>query len=277
MVDVNDTHRTEHKLERRRQQVEDADIPEADRETILAFYRYRKGQGMETTTLTTDLSTLRNASERAEVALTAMGATDVDDFLELLTRPKSEGGYGLAPDKGGMYNYTRVLRVFFQWLDGREDRPDYPFWEDIQTSTQDVERPDQEDLLMPEDVQALKQAALNPRDRAFIAFLADGHRVTMATQLRVGDIHPEGKDPYFTPNGEAEGGHKGLDSSQRTLLWSKGDVAAYLNNHPRTPRPHCGPCCGTTTPRTRRNVPSRPTEYGICSRSAPAVQTWRSA
>jgi len=239
---VNDTGNLSRKHRKRLQQVEEADIPENDRTAILAFHEYRKGQGMKTTTLTTDLSTLRCASERAVVPLTNMSNGDVEDLLTILVTPKDEGGYGLDPDGGGMYNYTRSLRVFFQWMNDRDEYDDYPFWEDIETTDQTIERQDEEERLKPGEVEDLKEAAgrgrNTQRDRALVAFLADGPRVTLATQLRVGDVHLEGKDPYWTPNTDAEEGHKGIDNRKRTFLWSTAEVRAWLNHgHPDPDNP----------------------------------------
>lgn len=233
MVSVNDTHRAEHKLSRRIQQVREASIPDADRDAILAFFEYRRSQGMATNTLTTDLSTLRTASERAEVPLTDMTMTDVQDLLTLLATPTDDGGYGLEPEGSGIFGYARALRIFLRWMHERDDYPDFPFHDEIDLPKMSLERknPDDDDLLTPDDVTALKQAARNDRDRALIAFLADGPRITLATQLRVGDVHPFGDDPYWTPNTDAVSGHKGVDDSRRTFLWSKTDVATYLRKH----------------------------------------------
>jgi len=242
MADVNDTGDLTGKHARRLEQVEEADIDEDDRDAILAFHEYRKSKGKATTTLTTDLSTLRNASERAEVPLTDMSKADVDDLLSVLVAPKEDGGYGLAPDGGGMYNYTRTLRVFFRWATDRDEYGDFPFWDDIETPDQTVERTPEDDRLTPSDVEDLKQAAgrgrNTQRDRALVAFLADGPRITLATQLRVGDVHPYGDDPYWTPNEDADSGHKGMDNRKRTFLWSTAEVRSWLSHgHPDPDNP----------------------------------------
>lgn len=237
MADVNDTGNLTGKHERRLQQVKDADIDDTDREAILAFHEFRRSEGNATTTLTTDLSTLRCASERATVPLTTMSNGDVDDLLTLLATPKEDGGYGLDPEGGGMFNYTRSLRVFFRWLDGRDEYGEFSFWNDIETPNQTVERQAEDERLTPDDVERLKEAAgrgrNTQRDRALVAFLADGPRITLATQLRVGDVNPYGKDPYWTPNDDANVGHKGIDNRKRTFLWSKAEVRTWLSHgHP---------------------------------------------
>jgi integrase len=239
---VNDAGNLTGKHAKRLEQVKDTDISDDDRDAILGFHEHRKAQGRKTTTLTTDLSTLRCASERADVPLTDMSKSDAEDLFATLVAPRDDGGYGLDPDGGGMYNYTRSLRVFFRWLNDRDEYGDYPFWDDIETPDQTVERQDEDERLTPAEVEDLKESAgrgrNTQRDRALVAFIADGPRITLATQLRVGDIYPNGKDPYWTPNDDAEGGHKGMDNRKRTFLWSAAEVRSWLNHgHPDPDNP----------------------------------------
>ncbi|MFC7154179.1 hypothetical protein ACFQPA_01750 [Halomarina halobia] len=98
----------------RLKQVLEAESTEGDREAIVEFHDSRRSEGKETTTLTTDLSTLRCTSERASVPLLEMRKSDVFDLFTLLTTARSDGGYGLTADGGGVYNYKRVLGLFFE-------------------------------------------------------------------------------------------------------------------------------------------------------------------
>ncbi|MCU4974869.1 tyrosine-type recombinase/integrase [Halobacteria archaeon AArc-m2/3/4] len=243
MVYVNDTGDLTGKHARRLQQVEEADIDHDDRDAILAFHESRRKDGCEPTTLTMDLSTLRCASERAPVPLTTMTKSELDNLLSLLVTPREEGGYGLDPTKGGMYNYTRALRVFFRWLDSRDGHGSFPFWEEIETTDQTVERQLEDERLTRGDIENLKEAAgrgrNTQRDRALVAFLADGPRVTLATQLRVGDVHLDDDDPYWMPNDDAVGGHKDMDRRKRTFLWSLVEVRTWLHfGHPDPDNPN---------------------------------------
>lgn len=234
-ADVNDTGKIAEKLQRQLELLDEADIPEADREAIESFFRYRRSEGVARNTLRTDLSTLRNASDRAGVPLVDMSEADMQDFLALLVAPEPEGGYGLKRGGGGMYNYKRALRVLFKWLDGRGDYGDYPFWEDVDTPTQDVERQDPDERLTWEDVQALKDAAARgqngPRDRALVAMLAEGHRVTAVAQLRVGDVDPWAENPGFGLNDTTEDGYKDMENVERPLLWCQADLKAWIGQH----------------------------------------------
>lgn len=96
MVDVNDPSGLGHKLKRRWEQLEDADIDDRDRSAIEAFVKYRRDvEDRARSTRTSDLSTLRCASERAETPLVDMAFSDVRRLLNVLVTPRDEGGYGL--------------------------------------------------------------------------------------------------------------------------------------------------------------------------------------
>ncbi len=259
MVDVNDTNRNQQKLDNRIQQDKDAAIADADRDAILAFADFRRYDGKSRTTRTNDLSTLRCAAERSPVPLTEATMSNIEDLFISLVKSKGEGGYGLKPGGGGMYNYKRSLRIFFRWMDGRDDRPDYPFWERITPPKMDAERQTEDDRLTREEIRQLSRATCNPRDRALIAFLADGHRVTMATQLRVGDVHPYGSDAYFTPNGTAKDGHKKMSNDPRPLIWSKSRMGAWLSHdHPDPENPDA-----PLWPIRREYDPENPSECAV--------------
>jgi len=247
MANVNDAGKLGEKHRSRVESVKEADIDDSDREAILAFHDYRRArEGCELNTLMNDLSALKCASKRAEVSLLDMSKTDVDDLLVLLATPKDEGGYGLDPDGSGMFNYCRAFRPFFRWLDGRDDYGDYPFHDEIELPTQNFSPPPEDDLLNPEDVQALKDAAgrgrMNARDRALVAFLADGPRVTAAAQLRVGDVDVYGDNPTWRANDDGVG-QKGLgddtdDADERPFLWSTHEVRRWLSHgHPDPDNP----------------------------------------
>jgi hypothetical protein len=93
------------------EKLENADIGDQDREAIRTFVRvHRMGnQNRKPNTIYSNLSTLRNASLRAEVSLVKMGRVDYRLLLTTLTAPESQSGYGLALNKSGIRGYKRVL------------------------------------------------------------------------------------------------------------------------------------------------------------------------
>jgi len=238
MVDVSDPSGIDDKLDRRWAQLEAASIDGRDREAIRAFVSHRRDvEDRARTTLTHDLSTLRCASERADCPLVEMDRTDVRSLLGSLTAPKHQGGYGLARDGSGIFGYKRALRVFFDWLDDEPGYGSYSFHDSIDLPTMDVDGAGARDeMLSPEEIEALKGAARTPRDAALIDFLADtALRVTALLSLRVGDLDLEGDEPSFVLP-ELEDGDKGAGDVARPILYSRGELRAYLTNHHIDPR-----------------------------------------
>lgn len=240
MANVNDTHNVSQKLENQWQLLEDADIDDRDREAIREFVElHRRGvENRKPNTLISDLTNLRMASDRAETPLVEMDMKDVRSLLATLTAPESRGGYGLDPDGGGIFGYKRALRLFFTWLDDQADHGDYGFADDIELPSQRGERVDQDEMLEEDEIEELKQAARNARDRALIAFLADtGARITLASQLRVGDVHDlDTQRPTFTPNPEGRG-HKAAPDKKYPIMYSRAELRTYVNQHHVDPRP----------------------------------------
>lgn len=242
MVDVTDTGRANRKLERQWALLDDANIDDRDREQISEFVTHRgeieeKAAG----TLINDLKALRLGSERARCPLVEMDMADVRALFDELTTPKEDGGYGLTPDAGGIYNYRRGLRVFFKFLDAERDDDRYDFWERIDVPQANLGTSyDREQLLSEEEVTALKNHTRNRRDRVLIDFLADvPARISLATSLRCGDIGDlESEDPTFTPNEEALN-LKRVPIREYPIMYSVGELQTWLAiDHPEAPDPH---------------------------------------
>lgn len=234
MVNVNDTNSTHRKLERQWQMLYEADIDAGDRDAIEEYVRFhRKGmEDLAPTTRIRDLSVLRLSSSRSEVRLLEMDMKNLRTFIGVLARPESQGGYGVDPHDTGMEGYKQGLKDFFKWLDGENGYGDFGFYENIEPQSKPPERVSEEQTLDQEEIEALKAAAKYPRDRTLIEFLADtGARVSLASQLRVGDIYDLDTDrPYYKPNPNGEN-HKGAPNKRYPILYSQADLRSYINTY----------------------------------------------
>ncbi|WP_435346065.1 tyrosine-type recombinase/integrase [Haloarchaeobius sp. HRN-SO-5] len=241
MVDVTDTNNTRGKLANEWESLEEADIDDRDRAAITAFVEHRREFGdVAMNTQISDLGNLRRASLRAETPLVDMDIRDARWFISRLTDPKSEGGYGLTPEGGGVFGYKRALRVFFNWLDEEPGYGEYDFGERLELPSQNYEDETiaREDLLTEDEIEAMKAAAKNPRDPALIDFLADvGARISLALSLRVGDVSGiDTKTPTFRPNSEAVN-LKGVESKDYPILFSRAELREWINRHHPDPHP----------------------------------------
>ena len=235
-MDVDDASNTQNKLDRQWTLLEESDIDGSDRKAIHDFVRMERqgNQDMARNTLYRDLSSLRNASDRAEVPLVEMDRSDYRDLIRTLTKPKDQDGYGLEPNGSGMRGYKAAIKVFFEWLDDEPEYGDFGFYEGIDTPSQSISRVNEDEILEPEDVEALKQHTKNHRDPALIEFLVDScARASLALQLRVKDVHDlNTKRPYFTPNPNGSS-HKGAPDKRYPILQSSAELRTWLNqNHP---------------------------------------------
>jgi integrase len=231
---VNDTNSTGRKLENAWRNLYEADIDERDRKAIeeLVQFERKANEGSPKNTLIADLDNLRRAAEDAEKPLIEWDLRSFREFRTHLIRPRDQGGRELDPDKSGYYGYNRALVVLFKWMDNEPEYGDYSWIHQIQVKSPQGRSIRSEDLLTEEDIESLKDAALNPRDRALIEFFADtAARVSLASQLRVGDIQGlETDDPHYVPNPNGEG-HKGAPDVEYPLVYSQAELRAYINNY----------------------------------------------
>lgn len=96
-----------------------------------------------------------------------------------------------------------MTRRFFQWLYGykRHQYPPVVEWIEANVHHKKLVRP--EDLLSGEDIQKLIASALNPRDRAFIAALAEsGGRISEVLKLRVKHLNFDSYGIIYILNGK---------------------------------------------------------------------------
>ena len=247
MVDITDTHNTRGRLDNEwaklfgdtEQDIDPAPIDDRDRRAIETFVQHRRDiEEMSRNTLINDLGNLRRAAERADTPLVDMDIRDARGFISELVRPKEQGGYGLDPDGGGIYNYKRALRVFFTWLDEEPGYGDYGFSENLELPSMSTETIDDDDVLTEHEIEDLKDAANSARDRALVDFLADvGARISLVTSLRVGDIKDiESDNPGFVPNDNAIN-LKGVEIRRYPILYSRGELRVWLNQFHPDPHP----------------------------------------
>lgn len=238
-MDVDDANNTQRKLDRQWELLEEWNIDESDRKAIEDFVRIERqgNQDAALNTLIGDLTCLRCASDRATTSLVEMDRSDYRDLMRILTKPKDQGGYGLDPSDGGIRGYKRALTGFFEWLDTEPDYGEFAFHEDIDTPSQKISRINEDEILEPGDIEALKRHSKNNRDPALIEFLVDScARVSLALQLRVKDIHDlNTQRPYFTPNPNGSS-HKGAPDKRYPILQSAAELRSWINQGHPDPR-----------------------------------------
>lgn len=199
---------------------DDDDITEADRTSIKRFLRAKDG-ALAVSSLAQYSSQLRSTARRADKPLVDM---DEDDAIDLFFSLRHDFDLSEAT----VSNAQRVSTLLWDhlghdWADG------------LEVLTPERKPVEKGDMLKPEDINALREAAANLRDVALVEFLADtGARRTLTAGLRVGDVDLTGERATYTPNPNTQG-LKGASIKPYPLIDSKGIIRTYLRTaHPRS-------------------------------------------
>ncbi|MFB6359988.1 MAG: tyrosine-type recombinase/integrase [Halobacteriales archaeon] len=204
-------------------------ITTPDYERIDRFVKDR--DDIKVSTLAEYLKRTRLTARRADIALTEMDHADLQDVFfafEHGDHPDIKDD-GLKPNT--MRNYRKALRIFFAYLDR-------DWWDEITVGAPVKTRISEDDVLNPEEIEALRQASTRPRETALVEFLADtGARLSMVGSLRIADVHLEGDRAYYTPNPNASG-LKGAPQQPYPIIDSKAALRTYIrHSHPQPDNP----------------------------------------
>jgi integrase len=234
MASVRDIHNFGDQFQYQLRKLEEADIDDRDREAIKEFIRYQDTQrGLAASTNVNNCSDLRLSAERADTPLVDMDRSDVDALL-------FEYKHQREMAKGTLRNYRKALRKFFRYHDR-------DWAEDIEIGAIPDREVDTDKILTEQEIDALRESADHPRNKALLEMLLDtGLRISALGTLRVQDVRLTGRAGTVTLNQEALG-RKGA-SGKRPLTWSKPYVANWLDTHPRSDDPDAPLFHRLTTP-----------------------------
>lgn len=211
----------ESRVERIIEQImESEEIHEDNKELIREFKRDIVLEGLSYAWLQKLLSHLKVVAEHlGEQRFEDMEEDDLKDLVEWLQ--------GRDTSQSTVDSYKEVIKRFWQW---QYDMPkgEHPEMVDFFTTTEKSGSNGKlpKELLTREDIEALKDACRNPRDRAFIAMLYEtGARIGEIIDLTVGDIedHKHGRKVVI----DGKTGERRLP-----LVESTPPINKWLNDHP---------------------------------------------
>jgi integrase/ribosomal protein L40E len=165
MVEI---HKWNEKLKRAEVHLEKSAIPDVNKDLIRRFVLQKTAEKVKAPRLVKYVSTLRLIAERY-LQDRAFLELDKEDLVAVVAAVERS-----ALSDWSKHDYKRVLKTFYRWL----GRPELLAWLRVCSPTNELQP---EDLLTPSDVSRMLEAALNDRDRAFIATLYDG-------AFRIGEI-----------------------------------------------------------------------------------------
>lgn len=232
MANVNDTNSFSRQLENAIQKIEEADTTEEDKEAMRAYAKWKKRRAKVRTATIYIRGVVHSADRHSRPIIGVDEAMEVEDIIS------AHEAAGCKKAKSINSKLT-ALRDFWRWCEGTEyGVDDYRWVELVQNVEPSEENPgveplDPEVILSEDEVSKLRDASRNYRDKALIEFLFDtGARITLATQMKRGDVNLERQPPTFRPNPDGIG-HKGVGVKDFVLHESTRHLRLYLNEaHP---------------------------------------------
>lgn len=184
----------------------------------------------EYSTRATQVCYVRKLSERATVggfpALTEMASES--DFYALHDSLR-DGSNPDVKDDGLAESTLRTIRNAARNFFG--DALDRDWATNIRVGGPQKTSVSKDDIFVAEEVEALRAAVRNPRDKALMeTLLATGQRISALLSLRIRDVDLSGRTGFIYLNDEAIG-LKGA-SGKRPLLWATEYVKNWLDMHP---------------------------------------------
>ena len=212
-----------HKYRKERERVKDSDLNDTDTQAVLEFLEaHHPDLGSESSLSYNSLEVYGRAfrliakeSDRGLLEHTNESLLSVfDGMLEKLAKQT------VRQRQAGAIK-------FYRFTEGHEVNPDkIPLTDKPDTSV------DERDMFTREEVQRIREACSNTRDRCLVELLLyTGQRIRAIQTLRIRDIDLENNVYYLNTD---EGGLKGADKSgsKRPLLGATKAVREWLNHHP---------------------------------------------
>lgn len=241
-----------YRYQRNRQSMLDCeDVTEADKAAIAEFldaidpekltetFTNEDGgtETKSTNTLRTYVYGLKRIAEAADAPIVEMDAVGVNELAGAIRdgRIDHDGFKDDGYSKAYIRPWQAALRGFYRYHDDLEADPG-----EIVLFTQDSTGVDERDMYTEEEVEALRDAVDNARDKCMLElFLNTGQRIRAIQTLRIKDVDPQaGVTGTYYLNTEAEG-LKGADQNgaKRPLLGAKRPVHDWLQFHPESDDP----------------------------------------
>lgn len=238
-----------HRYQRNREAMQEAeDVEERDKEAIGEYldgidpenltttFRNDDGQNetKSTNTLRTYVYGLKRVAEVSEIPLSELGADKVNELMSNLRT--GDVDHPNVKDDGYSKSYLKpwqsALKGFYRYHDDFGVETD-----EIAIFTQDTNGVDERDMYTPEEVDALREAVDNPRDRCLLElFLNTGQRIRVIQTLRIKDVDLQ--EGVYYLNEEVDG-LKGADKNgkKRPILGARRAIHEWLNFHPKRDDP----------------------------------------
>ena len=212
-----------HKYRKERERVKDSDLNDTDTQAVLEFLEaHHPDLGSESSLSYNSLESYgrslrliakesdRDLLDHTNDSLLSVFDSMLENLAKQTVRQRQAGAI-----------------KFYRYTDGHEVNPD-----NIPLTDKDKTSVDERDMFTREEVQRIREACSNTRDRCLVELLLyTGQRIRAIQTLRIKDIDLENNIYYLNTD---EGGLKGADKtgSKRPLLGATKAVREWIKHHP---------------------------------------------
>jgi integrase/recombinase XerD len=212
----------DRELNNAKKRVQRLDTSPRNRKDILDFASFCFAEGLSTRRVIKYMSTLCTIAKRLRKEFRKVTRADIQALVEGIERSDYSGWT--------KRDFRITLKKFFRWLRGTEEYPDEVKW--LRTGFHDERQKLPEELLTPQEVQAMIVAARTARDKALIASLYEsGCRIGELRSLRIKQLQQHSYGFQITVEGKKR--------PRRLLLIACAPyLTTWLNQHPRREDPN---------------------------------------
>ncbi|WP_246985014.1 tyrosine-type recombinase/integrase [Halorientalis marina] len=210
------------------------ELTDAERDAILEFVNAKDPQTSRVTdpngstksdsTLARYANLLGRLGEMTDFDLTDTSADEINRFMDTLRNGNVADVKDEGLSAGSVKNFQSTLRKFYEYHDefGIEKG-------EIALANPDNNTVDERDIFEKDEIQAIRNAANHPRDKALVDLLLyTGQRLSAVLNLRLKDIDIDNGTFYLN---EERGDLKGA-TGKRPLLYAEKAVRTWYNEHP---------------------------------------------
>lgn len=216
-----DVHRVNRRMELAINGIQKSSISKENKDIILEFQDYAFAEGLTKTRILKYLNMLRKLGEWLAIPFTRAKKENIMELVRYIENQNYS--------EWTKHDYKVVLKKFFKWLRGDQEYPEEVKW--IKTTIKKNNHKIPEELLTPQDVEKLINAADHPRDKALVSVLYEsGCRIGEILTLRIKHISFDEYGAKIVVNGKT-------GMRRIRIISSVPHLATWIENHPLRDKP----------------------------------------
>ncbi len=214
-----DIHNYDKRYQAALRQVQNADIPERNKQLILDFGKDLVLEGASKPRLLRYHNVLKIV---AQLLGKEFDKAEIADLKGIVATIQQRSDYSPWTKQA----YKIIIRRFYKWLAGTKTFPPIVDWITIGVKRSEKPLPSEGDLLSESDIQKILQVANHPRDKAMIAMLWEsGARISEIGNLKLCNIEFDEHGTLISVRGKT-------GSRKIRLMYSTQFLSIWMSMHP---------------------------------------------